>query len=124
MGPLFFIGNFLSCCITENMEASIDGVHSFGNIADLEAGIWFKVLAGCSLGQGEAAVGMTSMVAMVAVWPSVCSPVSGPRSGLELLPTWGLSCLLSGHCHPQLSVSRTRGPDSRLHWYKLSFTFI
>ena len=113
MGPLFLIGNFLSCCITENMEASIGGVHSFGNIADLEAGIWAKVLAGCSLGQGEAAVGMTSMVAMVAVWPSVCSPVSGPQSGLELVPTWGLSCLLSGHCQPQLSVSRTRGPDSR-----------
>ena len=36
----------------------------------------------------------------------------------------GLSCLLSGHRHPQLSGSRTRGqPDynSRLHWYKLSF---
>ena len=77
MGPLFLIGNFLSCCITENMAASIDGVHCFGNIADLEAGIWFKVLAGCSLGQGEAAVGMTSMVAMVAMWQ--CGQVSAGR---------------------------------------------
>ena len=46
-------------------------MHSFGNIAELEAGIWAKVLAGCSLGQGEAAVGMTSMVA---VWQ--CGQVS------------------------------------------------
>ena len=46
MGPLFLIGNFLSCCITENMESSIDGVHSFGNIADLEAA-WPR-----DLGQG------------------------------------------------------------------------
>ena len=37
MGPLLLIGNFLSCCITESMAASINGVQSFGNIADPEA---------------------------------------------------------------------------------------
>ena len=122
MGPLILIGNFLYCrycCITENMVASIGGVHctiSFGNIAELEAGIWAKVLAGCSLGQGEAAVGMTSMVAMVAVWPSVCSPVSGPGSGLELVPTWGLSCLLSlvWSLPPSALSSPCQGREARL----------
>ena len=103
MGPLLLIGNFLSCCITESMAASIDGVMVCTVLATLQIrrllgpGMWAKVLAGCSLGQGEAAVVMTSMVAMVAGWPSVCSRVSGPRLALGrcqhgplLSPVWSL----------------------------------
>ena len=110
MGPLLLIGNFLSCCITESMAASIDGVMVCTVLATLQIrrllGSGKKVLTGCSLGQGEAAVVMTSMVAVVAmmamvavvaVWPSVCSPVSGPQSGLGPLPTWAslVSCLVT-----------------------------
>ena len=121
MGPLLLIGNFLSCCITESMAASIDGVHSFGNIADPEAAGSRDVGQGpgrmltgsgrgCSghdvnggNGGNDGNGGSGGRVAKC-LQPGVWAPV-WPWAAANM----GLSCLLSGHRHPQLSGSRTRG---------------